>query len=108
VTVPPAAKKVATTLADMVRGMGLRLRQEMSPEEQRIAVYLRGNEDLYEGFRCLIQSRFEGRAKLPLPSTPQECQISMARDKELQWLLGRLEYVYRSALKAAPEGEQPE
>ena len=97
------------SITDMVMGMVPGLRTRPSPVEQDLAVHLRGNENLLSALRDLIDSRIKARAALALPSTPQECQISMTRDRELQWLVGRLEYVYHSPVSQGndEQGEQP-
>lgn len=79
----------------------------MSPDEMDLGVYLRGNEALYTALRSLISSRIEGRAMIPVPTDPVDCKVSLSRDSELRWLLGRLDFVYHSQLPEAQQDEQP-
>jgi hypothetical protein len=86
-----------------------RLRQRMSDDERQVAKHLRGNTDLRDGLKGIIQARIEGRLQLPEPSDPVVCKSMAARDRELQWLLGRLELIYRSPVSepADLDDEQP-
>lgn len=96
VTVPKGLGEAAGTVRDMVLGMTTKMRQSLTADEQRLAAHLRGNEDLFEGLKSIIQSRIEGRARLKEPSDPLICKSMLARDRELRSLLNRLEFVYRS------------
>ena len=107
-TVPPGFKAVRQSVTGMLTSFLPKFRHSLSKQESRLGVSLRGNAELFEALNELITSRIEARAHRPLPSTPQVCQVSMAMDKELQWLLSRLELVYHSPLAEAGElGEQP-
>ncbi len=100
-TIPPKFRAGAQRVSDMVRGMFPRLQGTASPAESDLRIHLCGNEKLFTALNSLIVSRIEGRARLPLPSDPLQCYGSMARDKELRWLLGQLDYLYN-----APADEQ--
>lgn len=97
-TEPPVG--VRERLADVVRGMRNTFvrRKEFTPEERTVAIHLRGNEVLYKALASILESRIEGRAHLPVPSNPQECMASMVRDKELRWVLAKLDSIYRAPL----------
>ena len=107
-TIPSALHAVMPRVADMVRGMFPSFRHSLSPDEQTLAIFLRGNRELFEALVNVIKVRTEGRAKVPLPNNPMECMVSMARDKELRWLLSRLEAIHHSPADSAQDGEQPE
>lgn len=102
-------RSTAARLTDFVLEKARLKRRTLSKDERQVAAFLRGNEDLFSGLKAIIRSRIEGRASLPVPSTPQECVISMARDRELRWLLSRLEAVYHSPINepADSASEQP-
>jgi hypothetical protein len=100
---PPAFQRVA----DMVREMMPTFQHRLSADEQTLAIFLRGNKDLYEALVNVIKIRTEGRAKVSLPSNPVDCMVSMARDKELRWLLSRLEAILHSPADSTQDGEQP-
>ena len=99
-----ATQKITDVLGDFLP----KFRDRLTPDEQDLGIYLRGNKELYEALTKVIQFRIEGRAKVPEPSDPLMCKSMLARDRELQTLLSRLEYVYRSpVLQPADDGEQP-
>jgi len=110
-TIPPKFRMGAQRVSDMVRGMFPRMRGGISPVESDLRVHLRGNEKLFDSLNSLIVSRIEGRARLPLPSDPLQCYGSMARDKELRWLLSRLDEMYHAPVNEQSDeyeyGEQP-
>lgn len=108
-TIPRGFQNVSQRVSEMVMGMVPKFRQSFSKDETELAVHIRGNESLYNSLANLIKSRIEGRAHLPLPSNPLDCHSSMARDRELQWLLSRLEFIYHSPARQEAErtGEQP-
>ena len=83
-------------------------RNRLTASESRLGIHLRGNQDLFESLRDLIQERIEGRAKLPEPTDPLTCKSMVARDRELQAILARLEFVYRSPVLQAAEERQRE
>ena len=96
-------------VADMVREMIPRFRYSLSPQEKELGVHLRGNEALLNSLVGMIDDRIKGREFAQLPSDPIVCMVHMARDKELRWLLSRLEYIYGSPVASeATDGEQPE
>jgi len=96
-----------TRVADMVRDMIPRIRITMSKDEAALAVHLRGNDPLHVAIRNLILSRIEGRAAVPEPTDPLACKSMVARDRELTWLLGRLDFIHRSPSQAQVSGEPP-
>ena len=108
-TVPRFAQAATQRVSDMVRDLVPFMRNRLSADERRLGVHLRGNTDLFESISGIIQSRMGGRAKLPEPSDPLMCKSMLARDRELQWLLMRLEQVYRSPATQPgdAEGEPP-
>jgi hypothetical protein len=91
----------------MVRDMIPRMRITLSREEAELAVHLRGNDALLVALRNLMLSRIEGRAAVPEPTDPLACKSMVARDRELQWLMGRINYIHRSPAQAQVIGEQP-
>jgi hypothetical protein len=94
----------------MVMDMLPRMRGgSLTREEQSVGIHLRGNAALYEGLTDLIRSRIQGRASVPEPTDPVMCKSMVARDRELQWLLVRLEAIYHSPVvqPGHSEGEQP-
>lgn len=97
-TIPNMVNFARNTVSDMVRSMLPKHGQPptMSAEDQRLAIHLRGNKDLFESLRETILSRIAGRAGIPEPSDPLIAKSMIARDRELQWLLGKLESVYAS------------
>lgn len=107
-TVPRGVQSAARRVSDMVRDMVPHFRQRLTRDEQRLGIYLRGNMELFEALTGLVQSRIEGRGKLPVPSNPILCKAMMERDRELQWLLSRLEFVYRSPAPQLAEEEERE
>lgn len=109
-TVPRGIRDGANRVSEMVMGMWGNLRNVVTQPEARLAPHLRGNELLYEALTGLIRTRIEGRARLALPSTPLEAYASMARDKECQWLLSRLEFIYHAPVQdqEQDDGERPE
>ena len=108
-TIPKGFSAGAMKLSDMVRSMAPFLRVNLTASETQIGIYLRGNSDLFEGLKGLIESRRQGRANLPVPSNPVDCKVSMAMDRELRWLLSRLEFIHKSpaAQPAEKDSEQP-
>lgn len=97
-------------LSDWVRETLPKQLFAMSKSEAALAVHLRGNDALYETLTGLLEDRIAGRAKLPEPSDPLACKSMLARDRELQWLLGRIEFIYRSPVNnpGSDDGEQPD
>lgn len=94
-------------VTDMVRQMMPHLRPvTLSPEEVTLGIMMRGNDDLYNALKGLIEARLRGRFAIVEPSDPVACKTLLARDGELRWLLGRLEAAHRSPVN--PNGEQPE
>lgn len=106
-TIPPVVERAKEKVSDFVRGMiGLK-RTSVNPLEQRLAIHIRGNVALYESLTALIQSRIDGRAGLPEPAEPLVAKSMIARDRELQWLLSRLDFVYRSPVAQAQDNDEP-
>jgi len=107
-TVPPGFRAGVGRVADMVREAFPFFRDRLSPDEHTLAIFLRGNRELYDALVTVIKVRVEGRAKAPVPSNPIDCLASMSRDRELRWLLSRLEAIVHSpADNLAQDGEQP-
>ncbi len=105
-TTPPAMQGTVRKVSDMVREMIPRLRRHpLLADEQKVAVHLRGNDMLLEGLKGIIQARIWGRLSLPEPSDPVACKSMVARDRELQWLLSRLEYIYGSPISQSADNE---
>jgi hypothetical protein len=96
VTFPKAVTSTVRHVSDFVRELMPSLRQQMSREEIALAIHLRGNEKLKNDLINLINTRISGRAKVQEPSDPIVCKSMLARDRELQWLIIRLEFIYRS------------
>ena len=103
-------QRTARRVSEMVMEMLPQLRHRLSREEAILAPYLRGNQPLMDALRGIIDARIEGRATTAEPINPLTCKSYVARDRELRWLLARLEYVYLSPVGATAEdeGEQPE
>ena len=100
---------VTDRVSDLVRKMVPRFRFRLTTDEQTLGIYLRGNASLLESLTNIINRRIEGRANKPVPNDPNICMAVMTGDKELRWLLGRLEDVYRSpAVTETEDSEQPE
>lgn len=97
-TIPPNIASAPRRVADYVRDRITKWRNPLSPDEMNLAPHLRGSEALYDALTRLIESRIEGRAKLPVPSDPLVCKAMLERDNELRWLLSRLDAVYHSAV----------
>lgn len=96
-------------LADVVRNLVPFMRDRLLPEEQELAVHIRGNEPLYKALVAVIEARIEGRANLPEPSDPIVCKSMVARDRECQFLLAQLDRIFHSPIN--PEeasSEQPD
>jgi hypothetical protein len=102
-TVPPGMSSAARKVSDIVREMVPHFRPRLSRDEQLVGVHLRGNEQLFEGLKGILQSRIEGRARVPEPSDPLVCKSMLAHDREVQWLLSRLEFIYRSPVSEPGE-----
>jgi hypothetical protein len=101
-TIPPGVQSRIRRVSDVVRDMipGIR-QQQLTSEEASVAIYLRGNENLYNGLKGIVEARIAGRATVAEPSDPVACKSIIARDRELQWLLSRLEHIYSSPLSEA-------
>ena len=83
-------------------------RNRMSKSEMDLAIILRGNDKLMAYLTEMINDRIAGRARVPEPSDPLVCKSMLARDRELQWLLSRLEFIYRSPVGIpGSDAEQP-
>lgn len=93
----------------MLMGMVPFLRHGTTKEEDNLAVHIRGNEPLYEALTNLIRTRIEARSRVTEPSDPIQCKSIIARDRELQWLLDRLEFIYNmpSQQQEVQEDELP-
>jgi hypothetical protein len=102
-------KAATERVTDFVRGLGVKQRSRISEIDEALGVYLRGNEPLFKALSDMLNARIEGRAKLPEPSDPLQCKSILARDREVQAILGRLNYVYRSPVSQPVEddSEQP-
>ncbi len=109
-TIPPGVMNIPRRVTDVVRDLIPRFRNSLTAEEQRVATYLRGNENLFEGLKELIELRIQGRANVPEPSDPIQCKSMLARDRELQSFLAKLEFIYKSPVTqpAPDDGEPPE
>ncbi len=108
-SIPKGLAEMPQRVVDMVREMMPRWRVRLTPEEERLAVHLRGNEALLKALKEMVAARIAGRANVPEPSDPLDCKSMLARDRELQWLLGKLEFVYRSPVNqpGRDSGERP-
>lgn len=109
-TIPPGLRSATKRVSDILRELMPQSRQVMSGDERMVATYLRGNDNLLQGLKGILESRLEGRASLPTPSDPLECMRRIAMDKELRWVLAKLEFIFRSPVSEASEiddGEQP-
>jgi hypothetical protein len=106
-TIPKFTQEVREKLSDYVRNLFPVVRTRMSKEEVDLGIHLRGNPKLYEALTAIIKTRIEGRAGIPEPSDPLDCKSMLARDRELQWLLSRLAFVYSSPVNQQEDGELP-
>ena len=91
----------------MVRDMIPRMRVVLTREESELAPYLRGNEALLKALSNLILARLDGRALAPVPSDPTECKAVMAMDRELRWVINRLEFVCHSPANPQAQNVEP-
>ena len=91
-TIPPGVRHVA----DMVRQAIPFMRLRLTRDELDLAAHTRGNTPLHESLTRFIRSRVSGRAAQPVPSNPIDCKAMMERDRECQWILARLDLLYRS------------
>jgi len=106
VTIPPGLGNAARKVSDMVREMIPRFRHQLTAEEAALGLHLRGNAALLEALKALIKTRIQGRASIPTPIDPVVCRGMMERDRELQWLLSRLEYIHASTVSQLGEEER--
>jgi hypothetical protein len=90
-------------VVELVRSMKPRWRYTLSDTEQALSIHLRSNDALLSALSDLVTERIRGREASPVPNDPVTCKVTMAMDKELRWLISRLEYVHQSPT----EGEQP-
>ena len=106
---PRGVRKVQQRVSDMVADFIPFMRYRLTAEESDLAVHLRGNTALLESLISVIRSKIEDRARMPEPSDPLVCKSMMARDRELQELINRLNHLSRSPLEtpADDRGEQP-
>lgn len=105
------ARQAFGKVSDYVRALFPAMRFGFSETEASLATHLRGNERLYNDLTAFLRGRIEGRARTAEPSDPLVCKSMLARDREVQFLLGRLDLLYRSPVNASPDvedGEQPE
>jgi hypothetical protein len=107
VTIPPFVEQAKKKVSDLVRDLGIARRTIVIQEEQRLGPHLRGQAALYDALVALIRTRIDGRAGVPEPSDPMVAKSMIARDRELQWLLSRLESVYRSPVNQPNSDEPP-
>lgn len=103
------ARAAFQRVTDMVRDMVPHLRQpSATPEEVTLGILLRGNDALYDALTGIIHARIRVRSTVQEPSDPVACKSMIARDRELQWVLSRLEAAYRSPVSPpARDGELP-
>lgn len=94
-------------VSDMIREMVPFLRNRLSKDEMQLGILLRGNTPLYESLCGIIRARIAARASVPAPSEPLVCKSMMERDRELQWLLSRLDLIYRSPMLQPDESSEP-
>ena len=84
------------------------MRNRLTQDEQTLGVHLRGNADLHAALMRLIQTRIETRATVQEPSDPVACKSMVARDRELQWLKTRLNFIFQSPVhEPALDSEPP-
>lgn len=105
------ARQAMGKVADYVRALFPALRPGFTEAEQALAMHLRGNERLYNDLTAVLRGRIEGRARVAEPTDPLMCKSMLARDREIQFVLGRLGLLYRSPvneLTDEDEGEPPE
>lgn len=111
-TIPKSVIAATQTVVDFVRGMSMQRQQpQLTAEEAALGPHLRGNTALYESLVNLVQSQIAGRARVPEPSDPLQAKSSIARDRECQRVLARLELVYHSPVSTPGDnndGELPE
>lgn len=109
-TIPPGAKQAFGRVSDFVREMIPALRDRVSPIEADLALHLRTNEPLYRCLTEFLRARIEARARVPEPAEPLLCKSMLARDREVQAILSRLEALRLSPVnepRKEDEGEQP-
>jgi hypothetical protein len=108
-TIPPGIKSIPRKVSDMVREMVPRFRQALSEEEAALGLHLRGNAALLEALTNLLRTRIEGRAQIPAPTDLLVCKAMIERDREIQWIISRLEYIHASPVAELEQSdrEQP-
>jgi hypothetical protein len=108
-TIPRPIHRTAQRLADVVGRMLPYLRHGgLTREESSLGIHLRGNQALRDALVAFLKTRIEGRAQQQEPTDPLVCKSWLARDREIQWAINRLDFVFRSPVRdAADDGEQP-
>ena len=108
-TVPRVLRSASRRVSDMVREMIPRQRSTFTEVENDLALHLRGNAEVFNGLKAVIESRIGVRAHSPVPTNPIDCKAVLERDFELRWLLGRLTLIYNSsgAQPVEEDSEQP-
>lgn len=103
-----ALGNVTQRVTDMVREMVPKWKYRLTVSEASLGLHLRGNTELLEALSNLITERIRSREVKEIPSDPVDCKTTMARDKELRWIISRFEYVYHSPVASeTQQGEQP-
>ena len=84
------------------------IRNPLTQNEQQLGIYLRGNIGLHDALVGMIQFRLDARARVQEPLNPVACKSMVARDRELQWLKGRLDFIFQSPVhEPVPDSEPP-
>ena len=95
-------------VSEMVREMVPKWHYRLTEQEAALGPHLRGNDALLEALSNLIMERILIRGKKDVPSDPVVCKESMARDREVLWILSKLDYVYNSPVSTdVDNSEQP-
>lgn len=108
-TIPRPLAVAAQRVSDWVREALPKARFRITPNESALSVHLRANPALYDDLTKFLRSRIEGRAAVPEPNDPLVAKSMVARDREVQWILARLDFLKNAPLSHPGEGhgEQP-
>ena len=68
--------------------------QPLSPHEEAVAGWLRGDTGRLNTLKTLLQTRYDERAKLPVPSTPHDLAVSAGAQHELRQIIIWLDTLY--------------
>ncbi len=94
-------------VSDTLRRVLPFIRNPLTQNEQQLGVYLRGNIGLHDALVGMIQFRLDTRARVQEPPDPVACKSMVARDRELQWLKSRLDFIFQSPVHEPASDSEP-